>query len=141
MDGLVQKNKIKNNIIIQIGYTKYIPKNCKYFRFVNQQKFERLCKRSDIIITHGGAGSIMTALKHNKPTIVVPRLKEFGEHEDNHQLQITRELEKQKKIIAIYNIDKLKDATIKARKWRPEKFIKRNRILNLVDNFLQNIKK
>lgn len=104
VDKLVEQKKINEEVIIQTGYTNYRPKNCKWFKFIPFQNFVRICKKSNIVITHGGVGSIMIPLKLKKPTIVVPRLKNFGEHSDNHQLQIVKELEKQKKIIAVYDI-------------------------------------
>ena len=56
----------------------------------------------------------MTALKHGKKVIVVPRYKKFGEIADDHQLDITQELEKRRKIIAVYKIDNLSEAIRKA---------------------------
>ncbi len=41
-----------------------------------------------MIITHGGTGAIVKALKAGKQTIAVPRLFKYNEHENDHQLQI-----------------------------------------------------
>ena len=45
-------------------------------------------KRADIVICHGGTGSIITALRQNCRVVVIPRLFERGEHYDNHQWEI-----------------------------------------------------
>ncbi len=103
VDKLIEKNKIKDTVIMQIGYSKYIPKNCKWFKFIEPDEFLKYCNNSDIIISHGGIGSIIPPLKFKKKLIIVPRLKKFNEHTNDHQLQITKELERQKKIIAIYD--------------------------------------
>lgn len=133
----MESSKIKDNVIIQTGYTQYIPKKCKWFKFVSQKKFENLCKKSDIIITHGGVGSIMTPLKFNKTTIVVPRLKEFNEHTDNHQLQIVKELEKMGEIIAVYDIDNLYAAINKAKQFSiKEKKHTTSKIFKIIDEQL-----
>lgn len=133
----MKSGKIKDDVIIQTGYTQYIPKKCKWFKFVSQKKFENLCKKSDIIITHGGVGSIMTPLKFNKTTIAVPRLKEFNEHTDNHQLQIVKELEKMGKIIAVYDIGNLYSSIIKAKKFTiKEKKYTSSKIFKIVDKQL-----
>ena len=47
-------------------------------------------QRADIVITHGGTGAIIGAVKRGKKVIAVPRLARFGEHVDDHQLQIIR---------------------------------------------------
>lgn len=56
------------------------------------ESFDELVKSCDILITHGGVGSIMSGLKIGKKVIVVPRLKDYGEHIDNHQLEVTNKL-------------------------------------------------
>jgi len=139
MDELVKGKKINEKVIIQTGCTTYKPKACKWFKFISPQQFEQICKKSNLIITHAGVGSIMTALKFSKTAIVVPRLKKFGEHRDDHQLQITKELEKQGKVLAVYDITDLEKAISKAKNWKPKKMFKENKILYLVDNYLKNL--
>jgi UDP-N-acetylglucosamine--N-acetylmuramyl-(pentapeptide) pyrophosphoryl-undecaprenol N-acetylglucosamine transferase len=48
----------------------------------------QILDRADIVICHGGTGSIITALQRGCHVIVLPRLFERGEHYDNHQLEI-----------------------------------------------------
>lgn len=138
VDDLVGKNKIKEDVIIQIGHSNYIPKNCKWFMFITPKEFLKICKKSNIVITHGGIGSIVIPLQIKKPVIVVPRNKKFGEHTDDHQLQITRELEKEKKIIAVYDISQLEKALQKAKKFSPVKLKKKSKVLNLIENFIES---
>ncbi len=90
-----------------------------------------------MIVTHGGIGSIITPLKMGKPVIVVPRLKKLNEHNDDHQLQITQELERQKKILAVYDISKLEAAIGKAKKLRPQKFAGGNKITGIIEKYIQ----
>ena len=141
VDELVGNSKIKDNVIIQIGHTKYKPKNCEWIRFVNPENFVKLCKKSNIVITHGGIGSIVIPLKIRKPTIVVPRYKKFSEHTDDHQLQITMELQKERKIIAVYDIDDLEEAYYKTKKYKPTYQKKKNRIVDLIENFIKKVEK
>ena len=136
-DDLVGSGKIKDKVVIQTGYTDYKPKNCKWFAFKPLDEFEKLCKRSDIIISHGGVGSIMLPLLLGKSLIVMPRLKKFKEHTDDHQLQIVQELEKQKKIIAIYDVKNLILAIKKAKKFKPKRLQRENRISTIIENYLK----
>lgn len=139
IDELVEGKRIKEKVVIQTGYTEYKPKKCKWFKFVSPEEFEKMCEKSDLIITHAGVGSIMTCLNLGKNTIVVPRLKKFNEHRDDHQLQITRELEKQGKILAVYDIDKLEKTVSRARTWKPKRLSKENKILPLVEDYLKSL--
>ncbi len=129
---------IDEEIVIQIGCTKYTPKNCKYFDYLDQYDFSKLCKSSSLIVTHGGIGSIMSSLKLGKPTIVVPRQKKFNEHTNDHQLQITKELEKQKRIVAVYNIERLDYAIKKAKKMKIKKNKGENRIKDIISEFIDD---
>jgi len=61
------------------------------------------------VISHGGIGTILSALEYMKPIIVIPRRKEYGEIIDDHQFETTRELENEGIIKAAYNINELRN--------------------------------
>ncbi|GAH82957.1 unnamed protein product, partial [marine sediment metagenome] len=116
---LKQKKKIKDDVVIQYGHSEFRCDDCKCFDFIDAEAFEKLIRKTDVIISHAGAGTILTALKYGKPVVVVPRQKKFKEHVDDHQLQLTKELAKQKKIIPVYRINGLEEAIAIAKKFRP----------------------
>ena len=65
-------------------------------------------KEAEIVITHGGTGVIVNASKLGKKIIAIPRLKKYGEHVDNHQVQIVRQFKEANLIEDIEdNIDEL----------------------------------
>jgi UDP-N-acetylglucosamine transferase subunit ALG13 len=45
------------------------------------------------VVMHAGVGSVMISLANGKRPIVMPRLHRFGEHVDDHQLELARRLE------------------------------------------------
>lgn len=98
---------INEEIVMQIGNTKYEPKNVKYYRFVSEEKINNLYNDARIVICHAGVGTILSSLIRNKLVVVVPRRMKYGEHIDDHQLEIAKELEKDGIIKAVYDIDKL----------------------------------
>jgi UDP-N-acetylglucosamine--N-acetylmuramyl-(pentapeptide) pyrophosphoryl-undecaprenol N-acetylglucosamine transferase len=57
-------------------------------------------RKSDVVIAHSGTGAALTALELGKCPVLVPRLAEFGEHVDDHQLQVSEFLSKRKLAIA-----------------------------------------
>jgi len=115
VDRLVAQKTIGGKVIAQIGNSKYRPRNYEYFTFSSWRRILDLNKRSNVVITHGGAGSIMLAAHFNKPIVAVPRRKKYGEHADDHQIQLVRELEKEKRVIAVYEIENLSNAIKKAK--------------------------
>ncbi|MHC1578885.1 MAG: glycosyltransferase, partial [Dehalococcoidia bacterium] len=85
--------ELDEEVVMQIGSTDYEPKNCQYFKFMAADEMEKLYARARVVVCHAGIGSILTVLKYSKPLILVPRMKRYGEHIDDHQLEIAREME------------------------------------------------
>jgi UDP-N-acetylglucosamine transferase subunit ALG13 len=136
IEGISQK--INYEFIVQTGYSSYIPKNCKTFKFKKKDKFLELMENADIIITHGGVGTIMESIRLKKSTVVVPRRKKFNEHVNDHQLDITKELEEQGKIIPVYDIENLESAIKKASDFKIKKEkIEKTKIFNVIDKKLK----
>lgn len=112
LDRLIESGEIKEEVFAQIGYSNYLPKHYKYKKMIGCDEMDDYIKKSNIIITHGGPGSIFHPLQYGKIPIVVPRNPDFNEHVDNHQIVFTKNLEKNSKVIGVYIINKLID-TIK----------------------------
>ena len=109
VDRLKASGVIKDEIVAQIGVSKYEPKFMKWQRFMDKADFDMNIENCDLLVTHAGEGSIMTGLIKNRKVIAVPRYEKLGEHVSDHQLQIARALEKQKCIINVEDTSKLED--------------------------------
>lgn len=109
IDRLIEEKKITEEVFAQIGYSDYLPRNYKYKSFLDRNEFANIMSKCDKVITHGGTGAIIGAVKNEKKVIAVPRLSKYGEHVDDHQLQIIMEFKKMGFIEVINNIDELKD--------------------------------
>ena len=101
--------RVDEAVIMQIGETTYKPKNAEYFRFTSNEEIDRLYEDARVVVCHAGVGSILTALEHGKPVIAVPRRKKYGEHVDDHQLEIARELEKERMITVVCDVGDLEN--------------------------------
>lgn len=123
IDRLIEENKITEEIFAQIGYSDYNPKSYKYKDFLDRDEFSNIMSKCDKVITHGGTGAIIGAMKHRKKVIAVPRLKKFGEHVDDHQVQIISEFERLNFIEAIYDINDLKSVINNVENKNMEKYI------------------
>jgi len=95
---------LDDEVIMQIGYTDYNPKNVEWFKFLEYNKINNLYDNADIIVSHAGAGTLLDSLNYQKPIIVVPRLKKFGEHIDDQQLELAEALGKRNRVISINDI-------------------------------------
>ena len=101
--------ELDEKVVMQIGSTDYEPRNCEYFRFMPRKDMEAFYADARIIVCHAGGGSILTALQHDKPLVLVPRMKSYGEVFDDHQLEIAREMESRGAAI-VYDIGDLEPA-------------------------------
>lgn len=63
--------------------------------------------KSEIVITHGGTGSIINGVKQEKKVIGVPRTVEYGEHVDNHQFEIIEQFTNSNLIYGISDVKEL----------------------------------
>lgn len=104
---------IDEDIIIQRGHTAYKPVNASFFDFASRDEMRRSVEKARVVVSHGGAGSIIFALGAGKPLVVVPRLKAYEEHVNDHQLELAKALEKEGKVRAVDDIEEL-EAALKA---------------------------
>lgn len=105
VDYLVEKGVITEEVFIQTGYSTYIPKNCKWSKLLSFDKMNELMEKADIIITHGGPATFMSAIAKGKKPIVVPRLEKYGEHVNDHQLDFSKQVrDRYKSIIVVEEV-------------------------------------
>lgn len=75
----------RTDVVAQIGPSNYTPHTLRTFSFLAQDAFLALQMDAALHISHAGMGSILTAMEHGKPIIIMPRDFERGEHRNGHQ--------------------------------------------------------
>lgn len=110
VDKLIEEKNLIEDVFAQTGYSDYKPKNYKYKEFLDRDEFSEMMKISSIVITHGGTGAIITALKNDKRVIAIPRLSSYNEHVDDHQVEITSQFKEMNLIESVNDIELLYDA-------------------------------
>ena len=97
----------REKIIVQAGSTKFTSKDMQIYDYIDVEEFEKLIEKANLIICHAGVGTILTALDKNKKIIAAARLKKYGEHVNDHQVQILENFKKAGYILALEDFDKL----------------------------------
>ena len=110
----------KEKIIVQAGSTKFTSKDMEIHDYMPVEQFEEYIEKADIIICHAGVGTILTALEKGKKVIAAARLKEYGEHVNDHQLQILENFSKKGYLVALEDFDKLDEAIKQAKELEPK---------------------
>lgn len=131
----IDKSDINDRIVVQAGYTKFESKKMEIFEFIPYDEMTKLINECDLVITHGGTGSIIMPLKKDKKVIACPRLMKYGEHVDNHQTQIVDVFSEEGYIMAFNENDDLNEIYQKSLKFNPNKYVSNT------ENFINNIKK
>ena len=139
VDNLIETGVIREETFAQIGYSDYIPCNFKYKKFLDHKEFSDMIHKADIVITHGGSGSIVGAVKSRKKTIAVPRKAQYNEHVDDHQIQIIQQFTRQNLICACEDCEQLEAALDMVRKTEYESYQSNTEdIINSIRNFIDN---
>ena len=110
VDRLIEAGVITAPVFAQTGASDYQPRHFSFQPFLDRDKFRQQMQQCDTVITHGGTGAIVGAIKLGKKVIAVPRLARYGEHVDDHQIQLIRQFEHQKFIIPCYQVEALEQA-------------------------------
>lgn len=135
IDKAIDKKEITDEVIVQAGYTKYESKNMKVLEYIPFDEFGKYIDNADVIITHGGVGSILSSLKKMKKVVAVARLSKYGEHTNDHQLQVIEKMSMQGYIIDGNNLDEIGQAVEKAKKLDVKEYVENT------DNFIISLKK
>lgn len=98
---------VMSNVFIQTGSSTYIPKHAAWSGYLSRDEFSRRMNEADLVISHGGTGAIINAVKRGKRVVAVPRLSEFGEAVDDHQIELVRQFEAMGLIKGCFDLNNL----------------------------------
>ena len=140
VDKAIIEGKIKEKVVCQSGSTKYESKNMEIIDYMDEETFSNYLNKCDILITHGGVGTILSALQMGKKIIAAPRLSKYKEHVNDHQLQIVDTFTKAKYILPLNNFDELGKVIKQAKKFKPEKFVsQRDNLIEKLEDYIDKI--
>lgn len=137
LDVLVAEKAITEELFAQTGNSGYIPLHYRYARYLDEESFRDWQEKADLIISHGGTGALVSALKRGKQVIAVPRRAEFGEHIDDHQLQVTGALARQGYLLEVTDMGDLLTAIHRIQE-NPikKKFVLPSHIVEIIENYI-----
>ncbi len=80
----------EEELVVQCGSSRVRPSRATCFDFLPFDDVVRYLGAARVVIAHAGVGSTIMALASGKRPILVPRLRELGEHPDDHQHEWAR---------------------------------------------------
>ena len=133
----IKKGTIKEKVVVQAGFTKYDSPNMEVFDLLDKDDFDKYIKECDLLITHGGVGSILTGLKNNKKVIAAPRLAKYNEHMNDHQKEIIEKFTEAGYILAYNEGDDLGKIIKKIKTFKPNKYVSNtNNMIKIIKEFI-----
>lgn len=86
VDDFAGRTGLGSEVVAQIGETSYRPANIRWSKFIHGADYADVFDRAELIVSHAGMGTILSALRDARPLIVMPRRASLGEHRNEHQL-------------------------------------------------------
>jgi len=118
----IELGNIQEKVIVQAGETKYESDVMEIFDLIPSSEFLKLLDECSLLITHGGVGTIIDGLHHHKKIIAAARLKEYGEHQNNHQKQIIHEFVDKHYILELDDFDRLDEKLKEIETFEPKEY-------------------
>ena len=140
VDQAFDKGLIDEEIFAQIGETSYRPRNIEWVASLDKKAFDKHLKEASSIIGHAGMGTITMALKNYKPLLVMPRLKRYREHVNDHQVDTARKFEELGHVLVAYDVEDLPDSIRKLKNFVPkERKANPNAVADRIRCFLNSL--
>lgn len=131
---------IKDEVIVQSGNTPYKSNYLNIQPFFSIENMDKLYDKADLIITHGGTGSIILGVKKQKKVIAAARLKKYNEHNDDHQVEIIEQFKNTGYILELSENDRLENKMEEIKLFKPKAFVSaKGKIIKYIDDYIQNI--
>lgn len=136
----IELGSIKEEVIVQAGSTKYKSDKMRIFDFMPIDEFDELYKKADLIITHAGESSIIMGLEQGKKVIAAARLAKYGEHVNDHQIQILDSFVQEGYILPLDDFDKLNEVIEQIKKFTPKEYKSNNKnFINLLEKEIEKM--
>jgi UDP-N-acetylglucosamine transferase subunit ALG13 len=103
LDEAKREDILEEEVFLQIGSSRYTPGYCMWERYMEYGEIIDFMSKARVVVTHAGVGSTLLCLALDKVPIVFPRSHGFGEHLDDHQIEFTRRMASEDKVIAAYD--------------------------------------
>ncbi len=135
------KELASEQVIIQAGNTKYVKEYDKnrisIYDFLISEEYAKCIENCNMLITHGGVGSIFAGILNKKKVIAIPRLSKYHEHVNDHQLEICEKLYNEGYIFYLKkdeeSLKKFDELVKKIKKTEFKEYVSDNKYLDILE--------
>jgi len=131
VDNAVGSNVIGEEVFAQIGQSDFRPRHMDFVEMMEKTEFDCCFEKASGIVSHAGIGTITMAIDRSKALVVMPRLKRFKEHVNDHQLATARKFEELGHVLVAYQETQLAERINELGRFTP---VKRHRQVQAVSD-------
>lgn len=115
------RGDLPERVVLQTGEGGFSPEadGVEVHETLPFDRVRELLKTAEIVICHGGTGSLITALREGCRVVAVPRRFDLGEHYDDHQSEITEAFQARGLIVSVGPDEDFSAALARARAMTP----------------------
>ncbi len=136
--------EIDEEVVMQIGTVPYRPRHASFFAYCSYQESLRLFEKASLVVGHCGSGTVLNARRFQVPIIVLPRRHHYGEHVDDHQVELAHKMERIPGIHVVYEIDDLENEvrkifTVIRKPLKQGSLSERKKLIEAIRIFVKNV--
>ena len=79
--------------VLSPAHNPYQPRNFETKIRLSPAEYAKIFEKAQLIVSHAGMGTILTALTQGKQICIMPRQFKYGEHRNDHQLATIERLD------------------------------------------------
>jgi len=101
VDEAAASGVLPQPVLVQRGVSTYVPRAATAVDFLSPTEFQEQVAKAEVVVTHGGAGAIATALRAGRRPLVFARDPALGEHVDAHQAELVDRLSELRLVVPV----------------------------------------
>ena len=91
------------SVFAQIGDSSLRPTHLDFSEMISPADYRKRFEESDLVVSHVGMGTVITAFEIGKPLVMLPRRPDFQEVTSNHQIATAKWLDGRPGVHLVYD--------------------------------------
>ncbi|MBK8401164.1 MAG: glycosyl transferase family 28 [Propionivibrio sp.] len=101
------RDRPDTHVFAQIGETSLHPAHFEFRSMITPAEYRQQFETCDVVVSHAGMGTVITAFETGRPLVVLPRQPELQEVTSNHQVATAKWLDGRPGIRIVDSVDEL----------------------------------
>ncbi len=115
LEELLASGELHDEVVVQAAAFGEPPQRVKPVGLIGYDSLVALMREADVVISHAGPATLAAARSLGKVPVVVPRMRAFREHVDDHQVRYAERLKGLEGYVVVDSLDDLPAAIAEAR--------------------------